>query len=346
MKRVVLLLAAVLFLASVANVSAASTVEKSGDKAGCGKPQSGILCLSVGKYKLEARALMGYEHLNMDFNVASPLSRELGVELYEPPSPLKAELEAGDFWIGGLDTELTVNKNYGIFLNGETVIPKGVGMDTPSEPFWGGESSVHWQGSGLQWYSLETGIDYHFRPQVSFLGGVRWSPFSLDLGNPVDGYGLIPYFHQTYGDVYTANMQTDLFIPYVGVRLEPYKLIRLPLTLTILYSPLAYASVSQDFAYKYLDTSDGSPIIYNEHENYSMSDVGNFVEAVLEYDTTISPGVGLGLWVRGDFLRVTGTADQNYTQTGNTFNGVIGARALGSGSLNETAITVGGTVSF
>ena len=88
----VLLLAAVLFLASVANVSAASTVEKSGDKAGCGKPQSGILCLSVGKYKLEARALMGYEHLNMDFNVASPLSRELGVELYEPPSPLKARL--------------------------------------------------------------------------------------------------------------------------------------------------------------------------------------------------------------------------------------------------------------
>lgn len=311
MRKACVLLASVVFLAFAAPVSAQTQGEQPGDKRSYSNPVNSLLFSSEGTCKIEVRVKGGFEHLNMNFDANLPFSGYFGNVLAVPPSPIKFNLNDGDFWMGRLETEVTLHEKYGLFLNGEAAIPKTVGIEMQKEPFWGGLFPVGWEGSDLQWYSIETGLVYHFRPCVSFIAGFRWSPFSLDLGDPVDTPGVLPLYHRLFGDTYTSSMQTDLYIPYLGVRVDPLETKRL--RLAFLYSPIAFADVTQNFFYKFFATPS---VVFYEQEKYLMCDFGNFLEAGIDYEIPLFRGISLGLWVKGNYLRVTGTASQRYVLTG------------------------------
>jgi hypothetical protein len=342
MRKAGLLLASVVFLAFAAPVSAQTQGEQPGGKVSYSNPVNSLLFSSEGTYKIEVRAKTGFEHLNMNFDVNLPFSGFFVFDtLALPPCPLKFNLNGGDFWMGRLETEVTLHEKFGVFLNGEAAIPKNVGIEMQKDPFWAGIYPVSWQGSDPLWYSIETGLVYHFRPCVSFLVGFRWSPFSLDLGNPVDPIGFIQFFHSFYGDIYTSSMRTDLYIPYLGVRVYPLE--KKPLKLTLLYSPIAFADVTQNFSYKFVDLP--TPFVFYEHEKYSMSDFGNFVEGGIDYEIPLFRGISLGLWVKGNYMRVNGTATQSYSLTGFPLIPYT-AVAQGGASLEEWTIAGGATISF
>jgi len=314
--------------------------ERSGDKPFYSIPANSLLFSSEGTCKIEARIKTGFEHLNMNFDLNLPFSGIFGVELAVPPSPIKLDLKDPDFWVGRLETELTLLDKYGIFLSGDAAIPKTVRAETLAEPFWAGFFPVNWGGSDFQWYSIESGLVYRFRPWVSFLAGFRWSHFSLDLKDPRDTVGEIQLFHQIFGDVYTSDMQTDFYIPYLGVRMEPFEKTRF--RLTFLFSPFAFADFTQEFSYKFFATPT---LVFYERENVSMNKFGNFLEGGIEYEVPLSKRTALGFWVKGDYLVVNGPANQTYTANALPFFSST-ATALGGGHLDVSAISGGATISF
>ncbi len=342
MRNAGLLLASVVFLAFAAPVWAQTQGDQAADKLSYPKPVNSLLFSSEGMCKIEARVKGGYEHLNMNFDVNMPFSGLFVVNLAFPPSPLLFKLNNGDFWMGRLETEVTLHEKFGVFLNGELAIPQTVQTETQKEPFWAGIFPVEWQGSDPLWGSVETGLVYHYNPCVSFLLGFRWSPFSMDLGNPVDPIGLITFFHQAFGDIYTSNMQTNLYIPYLGVRLYPLEKERLKLTL--LYSPIAFADVTQRFSYANV-IFPGFPNVY-EQEKYSMSDFGNFVEAAIDYEMPLYRGMSLGLWVKGNYMRVDGQGTDTYSLTFPPLGTLFTGAATGGACLQEWTIAGGATISF
>ncbi len=342
MRKAGLLLASVVFLAFAAPAWAQTQGEQPGDKLSYSKPVNSLLFSSEGMCKIEARVKGGYEHLNLNFDVNMPFSGTFVLNtLALPPSPLLFKLNNGDFWMGRLETEMTLHEKFGLFLNGELAIPQTVQTETQKEPFWAGAFPIEWQGSNLLWGSIETGLVYNFRPCVSFLVGFRWSHFSMDLGNPFDPTGLIEFYEQTYGDIYTSNMQTDLYIPYLGVRLYPLEKQRLKLTL--LYSPIAFADVTQRFNYLYVAAPG---VNLYQQEKYSMSDFGNFVEAAIDYEMPLCRGISLGLWVKGNYMRVDGQGTDSYALTFPPIGTLLTGAATGGACLQEWMVAGGATISF
>jgi hypothetical protein len=345
MNRAFLLLAVVLLLIFTTPVLAADSNEGSGNN--LSKPLSRLLFSSEGPFKLEVRATGSTDHLWMHFDVpfhaANP---QFGSELALAPAPLDFKPKRLDLFVGGLETDLTYER-FGVFLNGEAAIPKTVGVKTTAEPFWAGLKPVEWDGSNLLWYSIEGGLVYHFRPYLSFLGGFRWRHFSMDLENPVDPTGIIQDFHQVFGDLYTSNMRTDFYIPYLGLRVKPFQ--NRWLRLTFLYSPIAFANVSQSFSYRFSQGLNGvGPYIY-EHEHYSMNHFGNFLEGKIEGELTLPPGLGLALWVKADMTQVGGHASQDYLlQTGSGFPPftINDSASTSDGNLKMTEVSGGLTISF
>jgi hypothetical protein len=346
MRKAGLLLASVVFLAFAAPVWAQTPADQPGGKVSYPNPVNSLLFSSEGAWKFEARVKGGVEHLNMNFDVNLPFSGIQPIELFAPPCPLNFRLNDANLWMGRLETEMTHEK-WGIFLNGEAAIPANVGAVTPAEPFWAGQFPVGWQGSDLLWGSIETGVAYHYRPCVSLLLGFRWSPFSENFRNPGDPTGLIQNFRSFYGDVYTSNMRDDLYIPYIGARVEPFPNKRLKLT--VLYSPIAFADVSQQYSYTFLNIPHSYLQVGQELERYSMSNFGNFVECGLEYEVPLCRGISLGLWVKGNYIKVSGNANDTYAASATvagttvfTYSGV----AQGPATLQESTISGGATFSF
>ena len=143
-----------------------------------------------------------------------------------------------------------------------------------------------------------------------------------------------------FGDIYTSNVQTDFYIPYLGVRAYPLEKTRF--RLTFLYSPIAYADLTQKFFYK---TVLSPSLSSYEWENISMNSFGNFLEAGIEYDWPVFHGIALGLWIKGDYLAFNGRGNEGYTLN---LPGIrsLTATAHGGGGLEASGISGGATISF
>ena len=157
----------------------------------------------------------GYQQFSSTVNIPIPTDSSLSTELANR-GPLDLGLKGASGWVVGID----LNARAGRFLalvSAEASAPKNIRLDAPGEPFWGGAFQMEWQGSQFQWSSFDARGAFEVRPAISIAVGFKTQAWSVKLKYPVDPTGTYEFFHSFYGDNYTADLNSQAWIPYLGV---------------------------------------------------------------------------------------------------------------------------------
>jgi hypothetical protein len=304
---------------------------------GCSSDSGGCIFTS--------RVKAGYERLDFRFNVPIPEVPPFnGLEIIFPAA-VDFKTKDANVWIGAVELELQMRETLGVFVNGEGAASRRVDVRDEQDPF---QLPVEWKGSELEWWSIEGGGFYYFRPGYALVGGLRRSRLSLKLQDPSDVFGFYQGFLQVgYNDRYTADLLTDMWIPYIGIRMngDNYKA-------ELLYSPLSFVDVTLPFRYRFdiAFPTFGGPFAFQQ-ERYSMDKVGTFVEASLDYYLRSGANYTLSLWAKGTYMNIRGKGFEDSTRQSPPpfFAGFSGSgSAHAQGSLNVSAISGGiaGLVTF
>ncbi|MFC1836877.1 hypothetical protein ACFL2Q_19485 [Thermodesulfobacteriota bacterium] len=181
---------------------------------------------------------------------------------------------------------------------------------TSAEAFYSGIVPVHWEGSGLEWWSLEGGCAFPVADGAELVGGLRLEHLSLRLGDPVDpANGLIVEFRDQYGDSYSMDLQTKTWIPYIGIRLNGSAF-----KACLIISPLTWANVRIPARYLYNDElSSGAAFTIYEDARFSLNGGGVFLKGSIEYRAEIATGFDVSLWCGGSWFRINGKGTESYS---------------------------------
>ncbi len=287
------------------------------------------LCLKIGVKGMTC-------HFNLPIAVGSPISvSEIGF-----PSPVEFDMKNETLWVGSVEFQVQLPRNFSIFLNGEGSAQKNVVVTMAQDPFqtysipFNGRPSglVLWNGSKTRWSEIEGGIVYNFLANYGFIVGLRFDQLSMYLNDPSDQSGIYQRFLRLgYQDLYTSDMNVKTWIPYVGLRVKEsnYKA-------DILYSPFSSANVALPFRYRYdllYELGHGGAFAFQQ-ENYTMNRLGAFLEGSFQYYSAITNNFGLDLWAKGSYLSVKGNGNEDSTRSDLyydiTSSGTSSASAQGS----------------
>jgi hypothetical protein len=321
------------------------------------KPFSGMLS-TIGNLKVDSCLRVGVKGLTCHFNlpiasVPSPLTvSEIGF-----PGPVEFDMKNETLWVGAVEFQVQLPRNFSVFLNGEGSAQKAVTVPMVQDPFatysipFNGDPAgmVLWNGSKTQWWEVEGGILYNFFSDYYFIVGLRFDQLSLYLNDPRDQSGIYQGFLQYgYQDLYTSDMNVKTWIPYLGIRVKGsnYKG-------DILYSPFATANVALPFRYKFdnaglvypLPPIFGGPFSFQQ-ENYTMNKPGTFLEASFQYCAAIINNFGLDLWAKWSYLSVKGNGNEDSTMTFPFYSFEANNSASAQGALNTYSLSGGLGVSL
>jgi len=240
----------------------------------------------------------------VNINLPVPSSNDFGIELLTA-SGLDFKLQDAGVWIGGVRVDAR-RGGASLFVTAEGNASRSVRASTPSDPFWGGQNPVDWRGAALQWWSVGAGGGAEIGNGAAVVGGFRAEHFSLRLTDPEDRPGVINFFESTYGDRYSADLLTKLYVPYVGLRFEG-----LNFTGSILFSPYTWANVKIPFRYFYV----GIPgVVYGfEDARYTFRRGGVLLEGNLDCRVQASANTNCTVWFKGNWCQNRSNGREDYT---------------------------------
>ncbi len=187
---------------------------------------------------------------------------------------------------------------------------------------------MEWRGSGLEWWALGAGGVVNLRGNVALLGGIRLEHLSLKPEDPVDPFGNLQRLRDTYGDRYSSNFLTKLWIPYFGVQFDGQNYQG-----KVLFSPVAWANVKIPFSFLFVFMEHGTSFIGFENAEYDFKPNGLWLEGDLQYDMRVRGNLGCNLWFKGSWLQIRGRGREGYEAEG-TEHGVPVAPFYDSASAN------------
>ena len=267
-------------------------------------------------------AQTGFQKMDLSFD-APFTTGALGPALFYP-SPLDLELHNSDLWVGGLGADVRKGRFSG-FFEARANIPKDTDVTASSEPFWAGTYPVEWNDCELNWRAINAGVGFDITRHFSIQVGLKVEHLSLDLENPVDSAGLIPRYVNTYGDSYSGDLESELLIPWIGIRAQASRL-----TADLRYSPYAHTDLKIPLTYTYIS----SPVLnYIENEDYSFRDNGHWFEATLAYDFFKSTKWLCSLWTEASWLWTDGNTSLDYRIT--AYPSGLPATTVYTGSTSE-----------
>lgn len=295
--------------------------------------------------KVDLRLKIGVKGLTCHFNL--PIESVPPFFFYSLfyPSPVDFDMKKETLWVGAIESQVQLPKNFSIFFDGEGTAPKNVVVTMGQDPFQ--QLMVLWNGSKTQWWEIEGGILYNFLSDYYFIIGLRFDQLSLKLDNPRDQLGLYQQILQDGNlDLYTSDMNVKTWIPFLGIRLKG-----LNYKADLLYSPFSSSIVALPFRYRldFADPTVGGPFAFQQ-ENYTMNNVGIFLEGRFQYYAAITNNFRLDLWAKGSYLSVRGGGNEDSTRSG--FGYVFGelydgtSSATTQGSLHTYSLSGGLGVSL
>jgi hypothetical protein len=274
-------------------------------------PFQNIGVFDVGNVQLVPSLKFGYQRMAMNMNVPVAFNSSVGNVLYYSSS-LDFKLQDAGVWIGGARVDARRGK-VSLFLTADGSATKSARVSTTSEPFWAGLWAVDWRGSRLQWWSAEGGGAVNFGNQMAILAGFKAQHLSLGLADPVDPTGTLRRFQAVYGDRYSADLLTKLWVPYLGLAADGTNFKS-----TLVLSPYTWASVKIPFRYLFIN----APGEYGyENAEYTFKRGGIFLEGTFDYRVRASANASCTLWFKGDWCRIRGRGNEDY-RIDNTIDGI------------------------
>ena len=294
---------------------------------------------NIGNVQVSVSAQLGFQQMGVNINLPVPNSGLVGAALFTG-STLDFRLLDSGVWTGGISVEARRN-GLSVFASAEGNAPKNARASAPSDPFYL-SGQCEWRGSKLEWWALGAGGAFTVRRNLDVVGGFKVEHISLTLADPVDPWGTLRLFQATYGDRYSGDLRTKLWIPYFGIQIDG-----LNYRAKLLFSPVAWTDVEIPLRYLLV----GSSAIGFEDAKYSFKPNGLWVEADLKYGMRILDGVGCNLWFKGSWLHVRGVGTEGYeydvTVSGTpVFHYTESGSADGSLSSYVLAAGISGTLNF
>jgi hypothetical protein len=263
---------------------------------------------NLGNLAISPEVRVGFRSITANVNIPIPFDF-FGIVLANQ-STLDLRVQNGTSWVGEIGLTASLNE-YSAFLSAEaTPTLNTVRVQTASEPFWAGgipglpNSSVEWQGSSLQWYRFDGGGAMRLGRDVSILAGFRNEQLTIRLSEPVDTDGTLQDFIHRFGDLYSADLQTTLWMPYIGAMLHG-PCFRAKLIVT----PYTWAQTKVPFRYLFVFVPGVSG---SEDIRYTFNKGGFFMEGTVDYNFNLIPGVQCSLWGSAGGLWIRGNADESY----------------------------------
>jgi hypothetical protein len=247
---------------------------------------------------------VGYQAMTTNINIPVKFDQFPGVLANR--SPLDLALKNSGVWLGGVDLNARAGR-FSALIGAEASAPRDITIDAQQEPFWAGDYRVQWQGSRFQWASFDGRGTYEMRPGISLAAGLKVRKWSVKLTHPTDPTEIIQYFHNFYGDRYSADLSTKAWLPYLGIGLGGSNF-----KASFLFSPLAWVDAKIPFRYLYVDIPFSTSELGYEDDRYKLKRNGLFFELAIDSDFNVRPGVKCSLWVKGDWLRINGKGTQDY----------------------------------
>jgi hypothetical protein len=257
---------------------------------------------SLGTVEIQPSVKVGYQDMAVNINLPSFTGLE-GNSLFAPSS-LDFSLKDAGVWIGSVRVDLRRGA-YSLFLSAEGNAGKAAHVFTPSEPYWAGFSQVEWRGSQLEWWSIGEGASVDIGMNAAAVGGFKAEHLSVRLEGPVDPTMAIQY-EATLGDLYTGDLRTKLWVPYVGLRVDG-----LDSRATLIFSPYAWADVTIPFRYFFYGPPF-YPWFAFEDARYTFNPGGIFLEGNFDYLVRASESVSCTLWFKGSWCQIRGRGAEDY----------------------------------
>jgi hypothetical protein len=246
----------------------------------------------------------GFQHMDVEYK-ASFLRGPFIVELADPSS-LNIRVRSANLWMGGIGADIKKGIFSG-FLDLKATIPRTIHASTPTEPFYGGQNPVDWYDSHWSWWAISTGAGLDITRHIAIQAGFNWEHLYLSLRNPIDQAGIIPSFQRMFGDSYSGRLTSDLFIPWIGVKVKADRFNG-----TLRFSPLAYTDLDAPFKYTYVITPHSLADVIVENERYTFGHTGIWLEGNLAYDIYRTGKWGVSFWSNASWLWTRGATNLTY----------------------------------
>jgi hypothetical protein len=89
-----------------------------------------------------------------------------------------------NLWIGAVTARAESRTGFFLMLRGQGNASRQISIETPEQAL----TARWWDGSKLQWWTLEGQIGYRVTPNLAALVGLRRDQLSVGLTNPRDGF--------------------------------------------------------------------------------------------------------------------------------------------------------------
>lgn len=261
----------------------------------------GFDSFDLGSVQVSPSVKIGYQSVGLNLNVPVPFSGIFGLEL-ATQSTLDFKLLDGGMWIGGLGVNARRDM-FRAFLCVEANAPKNVRVAMSSDAFWAGFFRVDWSGSRLEWWSIDGGGGVDLSSNYGIVAGLRLEHLALKLADAVDPNGLIQEYQAVYGDRYRSDLQSKVWLPYVGIRTSGSYFQGL-----FRFSPVVFCDAKIPLRYTYI----AMPLVGFEEAKYTFKRIGLWVDASLDSAVQVTPNVRFSVWFKGSWLKVRGTGSEGY----------------------------------
>jgi hypothetical protein len=290
------------------------------------------LSSSLGLDGLQVQPLskIYYKSLGLNLNFGIPAEQLLSPFIIEPQwgslldvFPLELKLTEGRLVVGEIGFQVTNGGRARGFASIAASVPTTAGMESAVGPGIGTltDQSHSWDGTGLQWWQIDLGGAFKRDDTLEFLVGVKFERTTLKLhGAAGYTYPLILInplrliFVQNNADTYGGDVQVNLTIPYVGVRLNNgyfRSTFRIGIAGANVTSPIRLTDSGVYHAFFFLGIIGRSDL--SEEARYTFSNSGLYLDGSFEYDFDVSNGFGLTCWAQGTWMSIPGGGNVDLT---------------------------------
>jgi hypothetical protein len=285
----------------------------------------GATPFTLGSVTFTPAARIGCERIGLNFNL--PLADGNALDL---------SLRNANLALGELGILAGFGDRFALFANAGGTLRKNLVVSTFQEPLEAGRFSVDWTGTQFQEGYIEAGLLYSWSDDISLVGGLRRTRFLMKLTDPRTEFGPINFskfdavsinilniffydFNEIESQRYSADFNTGIWMPYVGVQLkgQSYRA-------SLIGSPIGWVQIGIPFGLQQSESTSFSVSIlsflfsFSDRDNresqinYKFNRAGVFLEGSFEYDFPLARKLDLNLWARGSWMHFRGAGSAGY----------------------------------
>jgi hypothetical protein len=264
-----------------------------------------------GNVPTRLTAQVGYGYIGFNYTMRPPTQEGVQGNAFISNMFPNLDLAFTDASVAMGSFEAREDSCSGLFLafRGQANLPRNIGIQTPQEWY----PVRNWEGSKVQWWTLEGYTGFRVTPCWSALLGLRREELSVSFTHGPITLPVVVLPETNFSPVVgNGNASSKLWLPYIGLEFtgRNYRA-------SFLWSPFAAPDVAVSLRHFWSETTTLLPPDSGQFQHqksleldYGISKrAGDFIEYNVEYNLDTGSRFTFQLWSRGNWMWVRGRGD-------------------------------------